>query len=465
MEEEDPIEAIALKKLRDIFQEARGAKKPKERVLEITFLAGGKKYKGDFQFSFEPVDSKKDVLIMKNPCSTLEYTYGNAYPYSTRINANRRSEPCFRPRLEGPSADVLQILSTKIRLQVPDHREIAIFDEAKKDGVYISKAKLVRGLPSIYEKYGYESYMIDSIKIRIRDLKAYILDDYTLGILKQKTSMKDIEKQHIIDIMKTIPPENERIRIPLKNGSAPEFISNMVYDDIHWYLYWDDIETKGKSDLDENPSFELVFNENSAAWKGIKDNVKIVDVADITESNKVVFSQLPDPIRNSVIRINENVYDDEPVPKVINRVKEMDEPLSRRIYNYMDTYLRKRKQVEILMDLPLSRNKADEKYKVGDLSEGVKEQFYKTIAEEYAIVGKEPIAVDDSMYVSDVLRALKKSVPDYHFDKVYILLYETFIGPWMNQNGGGRRGGRRKTKKHAKHAKGRQGKKAKTCRK
>ena len=50
----------------------------------------------------------------------------------------------------------------------------------------------------------------------------------------------------------------------------------------------------------------------------------------------------------------------------------------------------------------------------------------------YSLFEKKSIPIDDSMYIRDVLRALKKSIPYSNFDSVYILLYETFIGGWIS---------------------------------
>ena len=113
----------------------------------------------------------------------------------------------------------------------------------------------------------------------------------------------------------------------------------------------------------------------------------------------------------------------------------------------MDNYLKKRQQVEILMNIPL--NATHETYRVGDLSDDVKEQFYEIFYNYFKLLGKTPIEIDDSMYIVDVLHNLKEEVPDFHFDELYILLYNTFGGQkWENQN---QVGGKRKTlRKHHK---------------
>jgi len=249
---------------------------PKKKKIEIAFWANDRFYKGIFDFRYN-----NDVLIFTNECSTLEYTYGENYPYMTRINANRRPEPCFTPRLEGPSADVLQILSTKIRLQVPEHEGITIIDEAEKDGVSISKAKLIRGLPSIYEKYGYVSAQIDYIKSQIPLLKVDILPEEAKEILEEKGGLPFRDDMLIIDIMKRISRENEEIDVLRHPTGTPYYISNYIYDIIHNYLY-----RKFPFALGPIANFKLVFDEGSDAWKDIKDKVLILDVQEVVAGGR-----------------------------------------------------------------------------------------------------------------------------------------------------------------------------------
>jgi hypothetical protein len=451
---EDPIdgEKIVLGKLQTIFQNTITNRTPKK--IQITFRANGINYEGVFDLNYNV-----SQLIFTNPCSYLQYTYGKNYPYSTRINANRYKEACFMPRLVGPSADVLQILSTKLRLQIPEHAPITIIDEAEKDGVYISKAKLIRGEPTIYEKYGYVTgefkrygYVkgqIDYIKEQLQTLKVDILSDDVKNLLEEKAGLPFNDNMLIINVMRRIKPANEKIDDSL-------YISNLIYDEIHKYLYM-----KFPSMFEKTPKFELQFDEESDAWKAIKDKVQIIDVLDVTELRKILFIQLPDNIREKVINIDDDVGDDEPVLDILNRIKENNSSLKENIYKYMDNYLKKRLQVEILMDVPL--NAKGEKYRIGDLSDTEKKQFYEIFYKYFNHIEEEPIEIDNYTYIADVLRTLKEKVPDFHFDKLYILLYNTFgEGKWENQNGGKikrqrktkkrntRRHRMKKTKRHSK---------------
>ena len=441
---EDPIEGekIVLEKLQKIFKDTIVNITPKK--IQITFRANGIQYKGNFELNYSG-----GQLKFTNPCSYLQYTYGKKSPYSTRINANRGKTPCFEPRLVGASADVLQILSTKIRLQIPEHRNITIIDEAEKDGVYISKAKLIRGLPTIYEKYGYESEQVNYIKEQLKKMTVGILYDEIKEIIEEKAKIPSGDNILIINVMKRIPPEDEMI----EDSEPPVYISNIVYDKAY-----DNIYTRVASDtfyLPEKSEFVLVFNENSDVWKGIKDKVQIIHVTDVTELSKILFIQLPDNIREKIISIDDDVGDDEPVLDILNRMKDKDISLTQNVYKYMENYLEKRHQVEILMDMPL--NAAHEKYRIGDLSDDVKEKFYEIFNNYFKLIGEDPIYIKDSVYIADVLRVLKNDFPDFHFDKLYILLYNTFgKGKWNNQNGGGKRGrqNKRKTKKRVKRRQG-----------
>ena len=304
---------------------------PRNRKIQITFLANGITYKGIFDLTFE-----NDVLQFRNACSVLSYYYGEEYPYRTRINANRQKTPCFSPRLEGPSADVLQILSTKIRLQVPDREGITIIDEAEKDGLFLSKAKLIRGLPSIYEKYGYVNAQIDYIKSKIPTLTASILSEDYKELLEEKSKLHIGDNTKIIDIMRRITPENEIIE---GTEDDPVYISNIIYDVAHRYMY---MQPFGSFIFkDANPDFHLVFDEDSDAWNAIKDKVLIIDVADVTELSKILFIQLPDNIREKIISIDDDADDGEPVLDILNRMKDKDVSLIENVYKYMENYLEK----------------------------------------------------------------------------------------------------------------------------
>jgi hypothetical protein len=129
--------------------------------------------------------------------------------------------------------------------------------------------------------------------------------------------------------MKSIKPENEIIE---GTEDDPEYISNIIYDVAHRYMY---MQPFGSFILEVEPNFNLVFDEDSDAWNAIKDKVLIIDVADVTELSKILFIQLPDNIREKIISIDDDADDGEPVLDILNRMKEKDAALAQNIYKYM----------------------------------------------------------------------------------------------------------------------------------
>ncbi len=312
----DPIalEAAALERLHFLFLEhlqhhhtSEVRREVLNSVVRVQFLYNGVNYSGDFKLSSvgEIIHGRKlcSVLRFDNNCSFLSYQYAipappyrPPYPYRSKIQANKGNVdegyvPCFTPQLDIPrgSADVLQILSTKIRLQIPGHTAITIVDEAEKDGLYISKAKLVRGMPSIYEKYGYESDVVNDIRDQILASRIRLLNSKQLmDLLEEALGRKIQGDELIVDIMKQIPPGKENVSyhdevieyndesdffiIRQEKESHETYLSNIVYDKLAQYFHF-------------YPLF-LTFNENSEAWKGIKNQVLITSVEEISRDGE-----------------------------------------------------------------------------------------------------------------------------------------------------------------------------------
>jgi hypothetical protein len=298
-------EEMMLRKLKGFFQfmidyhKVPGNPTWISQKVRITFLHERKKYSGVFIMS-----SKGDTingvkmctdLYFENNCSDFSYSYGRvyttaintpykrAYPYESVIRANREEEACFEPRIEGPSTDILQIFSTKIRLQVPDHLKITIIDEAKSDGVYISKSKLLRGYPSLYEKYGYElnSNPItgeeNTIKETIGELTIGTLPVIFTQLLEQKLGRKLNMGERITNVMKRISRDNEKVSY-ISTSHYDEEMLNDNNDDEYTPLYLSNMIYDYLASRHNFEGLILDFNEDSPKWHAIKNEVLIVGV-------------------------------------------------------------------------------------------------------------------------------------------------------------------------------------------
>ncbi len=271
-------EDAALKKLGHIFQEQINTPNPPKRNIKITFLYDNNIYSGIFLLELFSAEEENGtigkLLSFINGCSSFDYNISSKSEFSaTEIRANKKDIPCFTPRLDiaSGSATVLQILSTKIRLQVPEHAPIQILNIAEKNGVRISKAKLIKGMPSIYEKYGYKSnrnkYLLEKIKtVRFSELSdtirnIFIDNDFDVA-----------DDDLIVDIMNRI--ENKKVSY---NGKD-EFLSTIVYDYLYNYI------------LEEGNPLRLnklmTFDEDSEEWAHIKDTVLILGVEEVARGGK-----------------------------------------------------------------------------------------------------------------------------------------------------------------------------------
>jgi hypothetical protein len=271
-------EDAALKKLGDIFQEQINTPNPPKKNIKITFLYDNNIYSGIFLlelFSAEEENGTIEKLLsFINECSGFDYIISSKSEFTaTEIRANKKDTPCFTPRLDiaSGSATVLQILSTKIRLQVPEHAPIQILNVAEKNGVRISKAKLVKGMPSIYEKYGYKSdrnkYLLEKIKtVRFSELSdtirnIFIDNDFDVA-----------DDDFIVDIMNRI--ENKKVPY---NG-YDQFLTTIVYDYLYNYI------------LEEGHPLRLntlmTFDEDSEEWAHIKDTVLVLGVEEVARGGK-----------------------------------------------------------------------------------------------------------------------------------------------------------------------------------
>jgi hypothetical protein len=161
---------------------------------------------------------------------TFEYLVGKTprNKFIGEIKANINEPPCFTPRLvtddrkvvvvgkRTKAADVLQILKTKLGLSFPmGDKPITIFDGAKNgEWMMISPFYLLRGGDAFYEKYGYKSAIIHSLKEMIRsatwgslsaECRAHILEFPG----KKKFAEGFADSTSLVDIMNLIPWEDE----------------------------------------------------------------------------------------------------------------------------------------------------------------------------------------------------------------------------------------------------------------
>ncbi len=188
-------------------------------------------------------------VFIVNKCIRIHIDGENMESY---IQSNIGDEPCFDPRLKTiddpvrlTSTDVLQTLSTKLKLIFSDDSKLN--DAAVVDNMRISWIRIMRGMPTLYEKYGYSSSEIDNIRKSILET--------TWGSLKTKWyfqkinkiakefNNEDITNETIATVMKNIPYDIDN-KNKISQTLALEYVRDINFpmklnkDNEKW-KYWD----------------------------------------------------------------------------------------------------------------------------------------------------------------------------------------------------------------------------------
>lgn len=156
-----PDELVQLQKIRDLI----GSKSSHKIV--ITFRLDGKEHETTFSIAYDPDVKGRENFRIYNGCINLEYRpkVGKDDSWQSSIKKNTNDIKAFKTADAefGSNLDMLQILTTKLRLCMPGVNvdTIKITDEAKikPDTSYLSDCKILRGGMPVYEKYGYASDM------------------------------------------------------------------------------------------------------------------------------------------------------------------------------------------------------------------------------------------------------------------------------------------------------------------
>lgn len=139
------------------------------------------------------------------------------------IIANTRDPACFTPRLVSDprnqkdrisAVDILQTLKTKLSIVCSPHQEITIIDQAESNGKLVTPHRILRGGDGFYEKFGYTSANIDTVKEALKTFRFSELVDEentyeTLKAIYEVLDLGELDKlppEHLlVDTMKKIP--------------------------------------------------------------------------------------------------------------------------------------------------------------------------------------------------------------------------------------------------------------------
>ena len=248
------------------------------RKYMIEFTYSGKTYTSLFRLKSIGSGDKCIVLYFYNECIFLDYNCSSK-TYEITIHADDEKKGCFQPPLPGKQLDVLTILATKLCLVTPGMRRIEAVNVAKKNDIRISKAKLVRGLPTVYEKYGYVN---PALNVALNKIKTITFDNLSAelkNIMVAVTGREIAGDELLTELMNSIPAEKENSNA-LKKYPFSEVVQ-IEKKRLSHILYKFLSEKYGLPKM-----FSLTFDLNSPKWNEIKDTLRITNVETVGVGGK-----------------------------------------------------------------------------------------------------------------------------------------------------------------------------------
>jgi hypothetical protein len=223
-------DATIIERLQGVFKDRFHG----EKTCTLSFTYNHKSY--DFTFT---TSHTTHGVSLNNPCIEIHKTI--TYGFDSSISANSSNKKCFDPVLvtnartkpepRTKNLDVLQVLKTKLALCFPTKGPaINLFDAARSDTVMLSPFSLLRGGPGVYEKYGYRSKEVESLKEVLLDAEWRDLDRPSQKLVEaiyDEYLPKEqlLQKDRIIDIMK-------RVTFEMENETNSK-VSEKLYE---WYM-------------------------------------------------------------------------------------------------------------------------------------------------------------------------------------------------------------------------------------
>lgn len=282
--------------------------------IKITF-----EFNGQTSTTLFKVRKDANSVTVYNKCISITYSLDNGlYSFSSKLSKNDDEKRCFIPplnvRKQGnlnaakyTMTDTLQVLATKIKLAMTGIVDILkgklanvrasanikapinIEDAATIKTMSISKYRILRGQDTIYEKYGYKSPKLDTLKAHIKELKwgdvldLFVAHNNAKGINVIFSKIRSTPKTlQLKSALATVNPEIPLTEVLNKISFEDEYglrpigiqktvtLSEVIYQKIKDLVLGEDV----------NPLI-LTFNEDSDEWKRMRDIVRIVSVESV----------------------------------------------------------------------------------------------------------------------------------------------------------------------------------------
>jgi hypothetical protein len=193
-----------------------------------------------------------------------------------QIQANSPGKGCFAPTLVSDprekvgkrttSADVLQILKTKLGLAFPTEMEITIYDGARivetsedSSPTMISPFHLLRGGKAFYEKYGYSSPIINDLKEPLKTFPWSECTEDAKNVIQDCTSKTYAGEQLLMDIMKEISWDQE---VAFNNGQE----RSLSYRVFRQFALKQGISLEDSNQFAPSPVWKFSLDKESPEW-------------------------------------------------------------------------------------------------------------------------------------------------------------------------------------------------------
>ena len=158
-------------------------------------------------------------IQLANDCVNVSYDLDRR-EWKGGILADSPERACFEPILttnartkvgkRTTSADVLQILKTKLCLACPVEDPVMIIDQANTPTTMISPFHLLRGGDAFYEKYGYHSAAIGELKDGLRTFTWSECSPEMIALIREYPGMGEFPPTTLlIDILKGVTWDQE----------------------------------------------------------------------------------------------------------------------------------------------------------------------------------------------------------------------------------------------------------------
>jgi len=233
-----------------------------------------------------------DTIAVEQTCVTMTLEPSG---FIGQIQANSPGKGCFSPTLVSDprdkvgrrttSADVLQILKTKLGLAFPTDTKITIYDgarivETSEDGspTMISPFHLLRGGLAFYEKYGYSSPIINYLKEQLKTFSWSECTEDAKTVIQACTSKTYSDGQLLTDIMKEISWEQE---VAFNNRQTV----SLSYRVFRQFALKRGISLEDSTQFAPSPVWKFSLNKESPEWIQCDKDLQYVSFIDTTNSS------------------------------------------------------------------------------------------------------------------------------------------------------------------------------------